>query len=176
MTQINSGFNEKSSMAAMVSAYRVGGATPEHTVTFPLCSRCADSQCSSRGSRDHVDLQDHLDHQSVILHTSALQILLPQNKKPSSLQGPSGGQGLPGEAGDPGQMVRLFLPFFSITPSLSISKRSFGFSGRTRSTGTRRTFRKTWAGCESLKLLKLTGFARTQEKSFEGRVNVLTKF
>lgn len=78
---MNSGFSEKSSMAAMVSAYRVGGATPEHTFTSPLCSRCADFQCSSRGSWDHVDLQDHLDHQSVIFHTSGLQILLAQNKK-----------------------------------------------------------------------------------------------
>lgn len=81
MTQMNSGFNEKSSMAAMVSGYRVNGATPEHAFTFPLCSRCADSQYSSRESQDHVDLQDHLDHQSVIFHTSHSQILLPQDEK-----------------------------------------------------------------------------------------------
>lgn len=39
----------------------------------------------------------------------------------------------------------------------------FWFSGRTRSAGTRRTFRKTWAGCESFKLPKLTSFSQMLE-------------
>lgn len=83
VTQMNSGFNEKSSTAAMVSGYRVSAATPEHAFTVPLCFRCADFQCSSRGSQDLVDLQGHLDHQSVIFHTSSLQILLPKMKNVS---------------------------------------------------------------------------------------------
>lgn len=80
VTQMNSGFNEKSNMAAMVSGYRVSGATAQHPLTFPLHCRCADCQRSSRGSRDHVDLQDHLEHQSVIFHTSRSQIRLPPNE------------------------------------------------------------------------------------------------
>lgn len=50
-----------------------------NSFTFSVLYRCADFECRSRGNRDHVDLQDHLDPQWVNFHMSCSQILFPQN-------------------------------------------------------------------------------------------------